>query len=128
MGANTLVKFSKQSKESKNLNDVDVLVAEFLESIKPAILAIIDLLSHRELNGHSVAADALSKFSEQGNISSFTDLNDVDVLHLAEFLESIRASIPQIISLLITWESDVDAYLLAKLLEQGKLSTFPFLN
>ena len=60
---------------------------------------IIDLLSHRELNGHRVAAEALSKFSEQGNLSSFTDLNDVDILHLAEFWESIRAAIPQIISL-----------------------------
>ena len=71
-----------------------------------------------------MAADALSKFSEQGNISSFTDLNDVDVRHLAEFRESIRAAIPQIISLLGTWESDVDAYLLAKLSEQGKVSIF----
>ena len=47
-----------------------------------------------------MAADALSKFSEQGNISSFPDLNDFDVLHLAEFRESIRAAIPHFISLL----------------------------
>ena len=73
-----------------------------------------------------MAADALSKFSEQGNISSFTALNDVDVLHLAasEFRESIRAAIPQIISLLETWASDVDAYLLAKLSEQVKYQLF----
>ena len=58
---NTLVKFSKQGKESKNfgLNDVDVLLAEFRESIKPAILDIIVLLSQRVLNGYRVAADAL---------------------------------------------------------------------
>ena len=36
-----------------------------------SILQIIPLLSHRELNVRRAGADALSKLSEQGNISSF---------------------------------------------------------
>ena len=54
----------------------------------------------------------------------FTDLNYIDVLHLAQFRKSIRAAISQIISLLGTWESDVDAYILAKLSEQGEVLIF----
>ena len=50
---------------------MSTILAEFRESIKAAILDIIDLLSDGELNGHRVAADALLKFSEQGNNIKF---------------------------------------------------------
>ena len=53
------------------MNIVDVLVAEFRESIRPAIPQIIALLRDSEWNVRGAGADALSKLSEQGNISSF---------------------------------------------------------
>ena len=48
-----------------------LLDAEFRELVRHAIPQVIALLSHRELNVRRVGADALSKLSEQGNISSF---------------------------------------------------------
>ena len=48
-----------------------MLVAEFRESIRHATPPIIGLLSHSELNVRKAGADALSKLSEQGDISSF---------------------------------------------------------
>ena len=66
---------SKLSEHGKvkisDLNVVDVLLAEFRESIRPAIPRIIDLLSHGELNVRGAAADALSKLSEHGKVSKF---------------------------------------------------------
>ena len=50
------------------MKDADVHVAEFRESIRPAIPQIISLLSHGELNVCLVAAESLSKFSEQGEV------------------------------------------------------------
>ena len=47
-----------------------MLVAEFRESIRHAILQIIGLLSHSELNVRKAGADALSKLSEQGEVSN----------------------------------------------------------
>ena len=54
-------------------------------------------------------------------------MNIVDVLFVAEFRESIRAAIPQIVTLLRPWKSDfceTGANTLAKLSEQGKVSNF----
>ena len=53
-----------------------------------------------------------------------SDLNIVDVLLVAEFQESIRNAIPQIITFLKSQESwsDFAANTLAILSEQGKLS------
>ena len=50
---------------------VDVLVAEFWESIMPAISKIIALLSHRNLEVRRAGVNALLKLAKQGNISSF---------------------------------------------------------
>ena len=54
-----------------NLIDTDVLVAEFRESIKPAVPEIISFLSDSELNVCMAAADALSKLSEKSKLSKF---------------------------------------------------------
>ena len=72
-GADALAKLSEQRKISKIFvpNVADVLVAEFRESISPAIPEIIPLLSHSDLNVRRVAADALSKLSEQGKVYIF---------------------------------------------------------
>ena len=72
-GADALSKLSEQGKvKISDLNVVDVLVlAEYRESIRPAIPEIIDLLSHEELDVCEVAADALSKLSEHGKTSNF---------------------------------------------------------
>ena len=48
-----------------------LLDAMFRKSITNAIPEIIGMLSHRDLNVRRSGADALSKLSEQGNISSF---------------------------------------------------------
>ena len=48
-----------------------LLDAEFRELVRHAIPQIIDLLWHEELNVRGAGAEALSKLSEQGNISSF---------------------------------------------------------
>ena len=72
-GADALAKLSEQRKISKIFvpNVADVLVAEFRESISPAIPEIIPLLSHSDLNVRRVAADALSKLSEQKKVYIF---------------------------------------------------------
>ena len=54
-----------------DLNDADVFVDEFRESIKLAIPEIVSLLSDGEWNVRISAADALSKLSEQGMVSNF---------------------------------------------------------
>lgn len=54
-----------------HLNVADVLVAEFRELIKPAILQIITLLSQSELYFLRAGANALAKLSEQGKESIF---------------------------------------------------------
>ena len=62
---------SKVRYNFSNLNDADVLVAEFRESIMPAIPEIISLLSDSDLSVRMAGADALSELSEQGNVSKF---------------------------------------------------------
>ena len=54
-----------------DLNDADVFVAEFRESIKPAIPEIASLLSDGEEDVRIVGADALLKLSEQGKVYIF---------------------------------------------------------
>ena len=51
-----------------DLDDADVFVAEFRESIRPAIPEIVSFLSDGERNVRISAADALSKLSEQGMV------------------------------------------------------------
>ena len=54
-------------------------------------------------------------------------MNVVDVLFVAEFQESIRAAIPQIVSLLRPWKSyicEVGVNTLVKLSEQGNVLIF----
>jgi HEAT repeat protein len=72
-GANTLSKLSQQSKIPifLNLNVIDVLVAKFRESIRPAIPQIQALLNDPDPDVRKASADALSNFSRQGNISNF---------------------------------------------------------
>lgn len=56
-----------------------------------------------------------------------SNLNIVDVLSVAEFRESIRAAIPQIVNLLRPWKSyicELGANALLKLSEQGNVSIF----
>ena len=100
----------------------------FRELIRPAVPQIIDLLSHRELNVRMAGADALSKLSEQGNISQFSELNNVDVLFVVEFQVSISVAIPQIITFLKfqshTGICEAGANALVTLSEQGKVSKF----
>ena len=54
-----------------DLNNADVLVAEFRDSIKPAVPQIVSFLSNDNQNVRIAGADALSKLSEQGNVSKF---------------------------------------------------------
>lgn len=54
-----------------DLNIIDVLVAEFRESIVPAIPGLLSLLIHSRSNDRKVGVDALSRFSEQGKMSKF---------------------------------------------------------
>lgn len=106
---------------------VNILLAEFRESITYAIPKIIALLSLSELNVQRSAADALSKLSGKGDVLSCSDLNIVEVLFIAEFHELIRAAIPQIITLLGSWNSDVceaGRNALMKLSEQCKVSKY----
>ena len=51
-----------------DLDNTDAFVAEFQESIKPAIPEIVSLLSDHEGNVRIAGAGALSKLSEQGNV------------------------------------------------------------
>ena len=51
-----------------DLNNTDVLVAEFRESIRPAIPKIGSLLSDGQWSVRVAGADALSKLSEQGKV------------------------------------------------------------
>ena len=54
-----------------DLNDADVFVDEFRESIRPAIPVIISLLGDGESDVRRAGADALSKLSEQGKVYIF---------------------------------------------------------
>jgi hypothetical protein len=55
-----------------DLKVVDVLVAEFRESIMPAIPQMIALLGTWEASDiHKLVSNALSKLSEHGKISNF---------------------------------------------------------
>jgi len=78
---------------------IDVLVAEFRESMGMAIPEIIALLGHSDAGVCRAGAGTLANLSEQGKVPKFSDLNDIDVL-VAEFQESIEKAIPQIIALL----------------------------
>jgi hypothetical protein len=101
-----------------------LLDAEFRGMVRDAIPKIIDLFWHSKEDVRRASSDALLKFSEQGIISSFC-LIVVDVLFVAEFRESIRAAIPQIISLI--WKSyicELGTDALVKLSEQGNVSIF----
>ena len=51
-----------------DLDDTDVFVAEFQESIQPAIPKIVSLLSDDQWDVRIAGADALSKLSEQGKV------------------------------------------------------------
>ena len=104
-----------------------LLDTEFQELVRRAIPEIIELFWHDELNVRSAGADALLKFSDQGYIKFSYLYVVIDALFVAEFRESIRAAIPQIITLLRPWKSyicEVGADALAKLSEQGKVSNF----
>ena len=54
-----------------DLNDADVFVDEFRESIKLAIPEIVSLLSDGDLIVRMAGADALVKLSEQGKVYIF---------------------------------------------------------
>ena len=54
-----------------DMNDSDVLIAVFRESIGLAIPQIIGLISDGESDVCCAGADALVKLSEQGNVSKF---------------------------------------------------------
>ena len=51
-----------------DLDDADVFVAEFRESIRPVIPEIVSLLSDGERSVRIAGADALSKLSEHGKV------------------------------------------------------------
>jgi len=70
-----LVKLSEQGK-CKNmklfdLNIIDLLVAEFRESVRPAIKQIIALLNDRDWTIRQKALDELAKLSKQSKVSKF---------------------------------------------------------
>jgi hypothetical protein len=103
-----------------------LLDTEFRGLVRDAIPKIIDLFWHSEEDVRKASSDALLKLSEQGIISSFC-LNVVDMLFVVEFRESIKAAIPQIVSLLRPWKSyicELGADALVKLSEQGSVSIF----
>ena len=54
-----------------DLNDADVFVDEFRESIKLAIPEIVSLLRNGDQNVRIAGADALSKLLEKGKVSNF---------------------------------------------------------
>ena len=62
---------SKVRYQISDLNVVDVLVAEFRASIRPAIPQMITLLEMRDLDFCKVVANALVELSEQGKVSIF---------------------------------------------------------
>ena len=62
---------SKVRYQFSELNVVDVLVAEFRASIRPAILQMIDLLEIGNSDVCKVVVNALAKLSEQGKVSIF---------------------------------------------------------
>ena len=62
---------SKVRYHISDLNVVDVLVAEFRESIRSAIPQMITLLNIGDLDICMVVANALVKLSEQGRVSIF---------------------------------------------------------
>jgi hypothetical protein len=75
--ANALTKLSEQGKvlNYSDLNVVDVLVAEFRESIKPAIPYMITFLNPSIApDVLKAVANALSKLSDNGKISNFPAL------------------------------------------------------
>ena len=103
-----------------------MLVAEFRESIRPAIPQMITLLKIRDSGVRTVVANALKKLSEQGRLSNFLTWTSLMYL-VAEFRKSIKSAIPQMITLLKIEDSDVRkvvANALAKLSEQGKVSNY----
>ena len=59
---------SKVKYKFSDLNDTDVFVAEFRDSIRLAIPVIVSLLSDGERNVRGAGADALSKLLEQGKL------------------------------------------------------------
>ena len=105
-----------------------LLDTEFRELVRHAIPEIIDLLWHREEDVRMASSDALLKLSEHGNLNISYQASDLNVvLFVAEFQESIRVAIPQIITLLRPWNSyicEVGADALVKLSEQGRVSIF----
>jgi HEAT repeat protein len=60
---------SKVRYKFSDLNDTEVLVAEFQESIRPAIPQFITLLSDGELDVREAGVGALVKLSEQSKVS-----------------------------------------------------------
>ena len=87
---------------------------------------IVSLLSNGERNVRIACVDALSKLSEQGKVSKFSDPDNAHEL-VAEIRVSIRRAIPEIISLLSDTYLDVriaGADALSKLSEKGKVSNF----
>jgi hypothetical protein len=126
---NALSKLSEHGKISKKKSDltvVDVLVAEFRESIKPAIPQMITLLGSWQATDviHEAVANALSKLSEHGKISKKnSNLTIVNVL-VVEFQESIMHAIPKIIAFFSVTELNlrkVAADALSKLSGQGNM-------
>jgi hypothetical protein len=94
--------------------------------IKAAIPQIITLLGSFNLDVCMAGTNALVKLSEQCEVK-LSDLNIVDVLFIAEYRELIKAAIPQIITLLGSFDSDVciaNTNALVKLSEQCKVSKF----
>jgi HEAT repeat protein len=53
------------------LDAAHILVAEFRESIKPAVLQIVAFLGDRDFTVRDAGAEALSKLSKQGEKSKF---------------------------------------------------------
>ena len=68
-----LLKLSEQGKVSKifGLNIIDVLVAEFRDSVRPTIPRIVALLCDRDWPVCKEDLDVLLKLSEQGKVSNF---------------------------------------------------------
>ena len=62
---------SKVEYQISDLNGIDVLLAEFRESIQPAIPQIVDLLGHPNSGVCKEGANTLLKLSEQGRRSKF---------------------------------------------------------
>jgi HEAT repeat protein len=121
-----LAKLSEQGNISVQSGVVSLtsIAAEFRESIRPSIPQIVDLLKHSDNFVPSAGVEALAKFSEQGNISVQSDVASLTSI-AAEFQESIRASIPQIVKFFKHNDNSVrsvGAKALAKLSEQGNIS------